>query len=155
MVDLGCGETKQHGWIGMDKRALPEVDVVHDLEIFPWPLEDDSCTMLKASHLVEHIKPWLQIDFMNECWRVLEEGGILIISTPYGHSYRFVQDPTHCSPWNESTPEYFDPRFPFYYVYKPKPWEILKGQFYWNLNGDIELAMKKVKNGFNPPNEQS
>jgi hypothetical protein len=56
-LDLGCGSDKQDGCVGMDVRELPGVDIVHNLEIFPWPLPDECVTMAYASHLVEHISP--------------------------------------------------------------------------------------------------
>ena len=57
-LDVGCGGNK-HGpdWLGIDKRALEGVDIVHDLEVFPWPLEDETVIRAIASHVVEHINP--------------------------------------------------------------------------------------------------
>lgn len=124
MLDIGCGFNKQEGYIGMDKRDVKGVDIVHDLEVFPWPIEDGSCAVVVASHVVEHIKPWHQIDLMNECWRVLRDGGVLMIAVPHGQSFGYMQDPTHCTPWNRATPEYYDPKYPLYQVYRPKPWTI-------------------------------
>ena len=54
-LDLGCGANKQPGFVGMDIRALPGVDIVHDVEDIPWPLPDGCCMAIMASHLVEHI----------------------------------------------------------------------------------------------------
>ncbi len=142
MLDVGCSTNKQHGFIGMDKRKVEGVDIEHDAETIPWPLENGSCAVVMMSHLIEHIKPWCQIEVMNEVWRVLEPEGVLMISTPYGRSYRYFQDPTHCTPWVEATPEYFDPQFPLYQVYQPKPWTIEKR--YWDLRGDIELVLRKI-----------
>jgi len=120
---------------------VPGVDIVHDIEIFPWPLEDESCALIAMSHLVEHIKPWLQLDLMNECWRVLEPNGVIMISTPYATSFGYNQDPTHCCPWNEATPDYFDPEKPLYNIYKPKPWKI--EHLSWVIIGNLELVMRK------------
>jgi hypothetical protein len=58
LLDLGCGENKRHGFVGMDKRKLKGVDIVHDLEIFPYPLESESCLSIVGSHIVEHISPF-------------------------------------------------------------------------------------------------
>ena len=55
-LDIGCGENKQEGFVGMDARALPGVDIIHDLEVFPWPLPDDCCLTIVGSHIIEHIK---------------------------------------------------------------------------------------------------
>jgi len=37
-LDIGCGWSKRAGFVGMDKRNLPGVDIIHDLEIFPYPI---------------------------------------------------------------------------------------------------------------------
>ena len=95
-LDLGCGGTKQKGFLGMDKRKLKGVDIVHDLEEFPYPLDNESCRTIVAAHVVEHIKPWKMIDFMNELWRIMEVDGQLAIAYPYGVNLHFQKDPTHC-----------------------------------------------------------
>lgn len=56
-LDLGGGGAPQPGFVNIDVRDLPEVDVVHNLELFPWPLPDESCSLVMASHLLEHITP--------------------------------------------------------------------------------------------------
>lgn len=56
-LDIGCGENKQDGFIGMDVRPLKGVDIVHNLEKFPYPLPDESVSLVTASHLLEHINP--------------------------------------------------------------------------------------------------
>lgn len=123
-LDLGCGSHKQAHFVGMDFRAIPGVDIVHDLEEFPWPLPDQCCTMVLASHVLEHIKPWKFFDpagrpcVMGEIWRIMKPDAQLMISAPYGVSPQFVQDPTHCNPLNEATLQYFDPRFELWKVYE-------------------------------------
>ena len=141
-LDLGCGLNKQDGFLGIDKRALPEVDIVHDIEEIPWPIESDSVDVILMSHLIEHIKPWLQIDLINETWRVMKLDGLLMIATPYAGSFGFWQDPTHVAAWNEATPTYFDPSQELYGVYRPKPWKLEK--VVWQINGNLEVAMRKI-----------
>ena len=149
MLDVGCGFNKQPGFLGMDKRDVDGVDYVHDAEIVPWPLADESCAVVAMSHLIEHIKPWLQIQTLDECWRILEVGGILAMSTPYGFSYGYKQDPTHCSPWVEATVEYFCAGTPLYEIYRPKPWQIDVGpdnkpKFFYNVRTNMEFVLKKI-----------
>lgn len=143
LLDIGAGKSRRKGFVTMDKRPLDGIDIVHDLEEFPYPLPDDSCLTIVGSHIVEHIKPWLMIDFMDELWRILKIGGSLAISMPYGVSRGFQQDPTHCNVCNEATWQYFDPRFDLYKVYEPKPWEILFGFPQWHGSGNMEVAMTK------------
>lgn len=56
-IDLGCGAHKQPGFVGLDVRALPGVDVVCDLTKFPWPLPDACASLVMSSHLMEHLNP--------------------------------------------------------------------------------------------------
>jgi len=54
-LDIGCGGNKQRGYVGMDLRDLPGVDIVHNVLSYPWPLPDESVVRAVCSHLVEHI----------------------------------------------------------------------------------------------------
>jgi hypothetical protein len=56
-LDIGGGGNPQPGFVNMDARPMPGVDIVHDVTRFPWPLPDESVTVAIASHLVEHIPP--------------------------------------------------------------------------------------------------
>ena len=144
MLDLMCG-TNKHGpeYTGMDKRPLPGVDIMHDCELFPWPLENESCLMIMASHAVEHINPSISIEFFDECWRVLREGAGMVVITPYGGSPRWLMDPTHRCSFTEMSFQYFDPRYPLYGVYTPKPWVI--EEMVYSPMGDINVRLKKMK----------
>jgi len=54
-VDLACGDNKHEGFIGIDIVDIPEVDIVHDLSVYPWPLEDNSVDEVVCNHYIEHI----------------------------------------------------------------------------------------------------
>jgi hypothetical protein len=145
LLDIGCGGNKQPDFTGMDKRPLPGVDIVHDLEVFPYPIKDESCLTITGSHIIEHIKPWLMIDFMNELWRIMMWDGNLALAHPYGVNTLFVQDPTHCNPCNETTWRYFDPIEFLYQIYKPKPWRIQFGFPTWQATGNMTVLFKKTR----------
>jgi SAM-dependent methyltransferase len=145
-LDIGCGGHKNQGFVGMDVRSLPGVDIVHDVEVYPWPLPDECVIQAIASHLVEHIPPqrFGFVNFMNEVWRVLKVGGELAIATPHGYSPGYLQDPTHCNPCNEATWAYFDPEEAdgiLYNIYKPQPWKIK--YLSWDPTMNIEVILKK------------
>jgi hypothetical protein len=119
-LDIACGDHKQaEDWIGLDIRDLPGVDIVLDLEKFPWPLPDSCARAVVMCHFWEHIKPWLTMPFMAELHRVCADGASVMISAPYGVEFRYVQDPTHCNPANEATFTYWDSNLPLWQVYKP------------------------------------
>jgi SAM-dependent methyltransferase len=148
-VDIGCGAAKQgKQWFGIDYRKLPGVDLVQDLESFPWALPSNSFDIAISSHVVEHISPahGVFISWMNEAWRILNPGGQFIIGAPYATSVGMLRDPTHCNFVNEETWSYFDPYDQFfngnlYHIYSPLPWEIKINT--WHSTGNIEVVLVK------------
>lgn len=71
-LDVGCSDHKQEGWVGMDKRKVNGVDIVHDLERFPYPLPDNCCTQILCSHVMEHLNPQCAVTVMDEFWRIMK-----------------------------------------------------------------------------------
>lgn len=146
-LDIGCGENKQDGFVGMDIRPMKGIDIVQDLETFPWPLPNESVGFAMASHVVEHINParFGFVNFMNEVWRVMKPKGRFAIACPYGVSSSFVQDPTHVNPCNERTWAYFDPMdlSGLYNVYRPKPWRIIVETLSIHPEGFMEVVLEK------------
>ena len=141
-LDIGCGDFKPEGFIGMDKRLLHRVDIVHDAEDIPYPIKDESFNVIRVVHLVEHLMPNKIIDIMNEWWRILKSEGKLYITMPLGGSKRFWQDPTHIHAWIPETAIYFDPDYDYYKIYNPKPWKILKVNN--NLDLDVILCKRPI-----------
>jgi SAM-dependent methyltransferase len=57
-IDLGCGENKRPGSIGVDFRQVRGVDIVENLSKFPWKnIPSGIADTVTASHLLEHINP--------------------------------------------------------------------------------------------------
>lgn len=80
-LNLGCGNTRIEGWIGVDFLSGPAVDVIADLTK-PLPWESNSVDEVLASHVLEHIVMFE--DTIREIHRILRPGGILTIKVPYG-----------------------------------------------------------------------
>lgn len=149
-LDIGCGHRKHKGFVGMDKVPHKDVDLVHDFETFPWPLPDNCVHTVVMAHVWEHIKPWHTVDFMNELHRVCQHQAELFLSCPYGLSYGFLQDPTHCNPSVEGTFYYFDPRQELYQVYTPKPWYVMRfdrvpSGIYTDINAVLVCSKEPAK----------
>lgn len=160
-LDIGCGAQK-HGpdWVGMDLQPLPGVDIIHDFNVHPWPLPDESVITAIASHVLEHI-PKVVIDggktrfpfieFMDEVWRIMKPDGQFAIAVPHGASPGFMQDPTHAAQINEATFAYFDPLSydgQLYHFYKPKPWKIKtdaigEPYLYFDPGSNLEVVLVK------------
>lgn len=150
-VDIGCGANKQgKDWFGIDYRnILGSVNLVQDLESFPWKVPSESFNTAVANHVVEHIQPThgIFISFMNEVWRILKPGGEFLISAPYATSVGMFRDPTHCNFVNEETWSYFDPNDQFFHgalyrIYSPLPWKTKINT--WHSTGNIEVVLVKL-----------
>lgn len=141
-LDIGCSDHKSPGSIGMDIRAVQGVDIVHNIEVTPWPLPDVCCFRILASHIIEHLDPARIVAILDEAWRVMLPEGQLCIAMPYAGSPRFWQDPTHKHAWNEVTAQYWSPACPLYEVYRPKPWNIDLNE--WQSIGDLNCVLSKM-----------
>jgi len=60
-LDLGCGINKHEGFVGMDARACEGVDIVHDVQCFPWPIDDNTCDCILMRNIYEHNEPRYRI----------------------------------------------------------------------------------------------
>jgi Methyltransferase domain len=97
-LDIGCGERKQEGHIGIDICACPGVDHVMDVRKYPWPIDDDVVDFIFTSHFFEHLDGPERVEFMDECWRILKVGAQMRVIVPYWSSQRAIQDPYHKFP---------------------------------------------------------
>jgi SAM-dependent methyltransferase len=91
-IDIGCGNRKIDGCIGVDKLTLPGVDIVHDLEK-GLPFKDSSVDIIYAGSVLEFIDDLEAV--MSEIHRILKKdtGRIKIFvphfSSPHARSYIF------------------------------------------------------------------
>jgi hypothetical protein len=141
-LDVGAGDNKQAGFLGLDIRPTPNADIVWDCEIVPYPIPDECAEVILVSHLIEHMTPGVVPTLMDEWWRIAKTGGQLWLATPYAGSFGFWQDPTHVHGWNEATATYFDPAQFLFNIYKPKPWKIIKND--WFQHGNMEIIFEKL-----------
>ena len=92
-LNLGSWTSALAGHVNVDRVPVPGVDVVHDLDMGPWPFEDGSVEGINAEHVFEHVGD--PILFMTECWRILKPWGQMYVITPYYRSPDAFTDPTH------------------------------------------------------------
>lgn len=92
-LNLGCGSDSRPDWVNVDVVALPGVDVVHDLDVLPWPFDDGAAVEVLALDIFEHVSD--PLGFVAECWRVLEPGGLATVRSPRAGTWCAATDPTH------------------------------------------------------------
>lgn len=107
-LSLGCGHDIREGWVNLDIAALPGVDVVHDLEVFPWPFEDGAFDFIECIDILEHLGDMTPA--MREIHRILAPGGRVFIAGPHFTSYTVPTDPTHRRAFAINTFEFFTER---------------------------------------------
>jgi len=93
VLHIGSGKAALPGTKTIDIIDFPEVDVVHDLDIFPWPFADNSYDLIFAHSVFEHLEN--QLKTMEEISRILKPGGRLVITVPYFRCVDAFTDSTH------------------------------------------------------------
>ena len=69
ILNVGCGYTS-YGDINLDYRELPNVDVVHDLNVFPYPFEDKSFDEILCFEVLEHLhSPYTTLKELRRIYR--------------------------------------------------------------------------------------
>jgi predicted SAM-dependent methyltransferase len=106
-LDIGCGQSKRAGFVGLDILPLPGVDVVHDLNAFPYPFEDSTFEEIWADQVLEHVQNPLRT--VEEIWRIATPDSVVRIGVPYFRSHYAVIDPTHRNFFGVQWFDYFDP----------------------------------------------
>jgi SAM-dependent methyltransferase len=106
-LHLGCGHNVLPGWVNHDLAALPGVDVVHDLDEMPWPFASDRFDLVRLHHVLEHLRE--PIRAIEELHRITKDGGTVEVRVPYWNSKDWATDPTHRTPFNEFSFDFFDP----------------------------------------------
>ena len=106
-LSIGAGLRRHEGAIHHDKRPLPGIDVVHDLEIFPWPFKTQDFGKIIAFDIIEHLTDVIKT--VEECHRILIPNGSLCIHTTYWNTKQSFTDPTHKHWFTENSFDFFCP----------------------------------------------
>ena len=99
-LNLGCGKDYRDGWVNVDFYDDSTCDIKHDLEVFPWPWEDDSVSEILIKHTLEHLGADLKvyIKILQEMYRICEDGAIINVHVPSPWHWNFTSDPSHVRP---------------------------------------------------------
>jgi len=80
-VNLGCGELPVSGYLNVDARALPGVDIVAD--VLKLPFAKGSLSEIMSAHLVEHFRERQVRDQILPYWKsLLKQDGMIRIICP-------------------------------------------------------------------------
>ncbi len=105
VLHIGPGKKVLAGAVGIDVLNLPEVDIVHNLNVVPWPFSKNEFDLIFAHNVFEHLDDLVGV--MEEMWRILKPGGRLVITVPYFRSTDAFTDPTHRHFFTSRSLDYF------------------------------------------------
>jgi glycosyltransferase involved in cell wall biosynthesis len=106
-LDLGAAHNKPPGYLGVDKYAAPDVDIVGDISQ-GIDLPDSSVGVIRAVDFLEHVPD--KVGLFNELYRLLAHGGLLLSLTPSTDGRGAFQDPSHVAFYNENSFWYWTDR---------------------------------------------
>lgn len=106
-LNLGSGTDRKEGFVNVDWNADNIPDVVHDLNVFPYPFFDSEFDLIEADHVMAYLEQPLQV--MVELHRILKPGGRVRMRVPH-----FSRSSALAAGWHGfdvTFPLYFDPAF--------------------------------------------
>lgn len=113
ILNVGCGQTRLENSVGVDFDPRSQADVIHDLEVYPWPFASASFERIRCWHVLEHLhNPQKAI---HEIHRLARPQAIVEIATPHYSSPDSWGDMTHYMHFSLKTFE------PFYRGHEDQP----------------------------------
>jgi len=107
VLDLGCGKKKRLGTIGVDHSDRHNADIIHDLNVFPYPFENDSIDKVYLDNVLEHLNDPMRV--MEEIHRICKIGAHVKVIVPYFRSLYAFTDPTHKHFFAVNSFAFYDP----------------------------------------------
>ncbi len=133
ILDIGCGNRKIPGAVGLDRNLKSQADVIHDLDVFPYPFEDDHFDRIYGIDVLEHVGDVIRT--MEEIHRIGRPGAQVFIRVPHFTSTQAYGDPTHKHFFNTESLDYFCGGFPEYEFYTQARFKKIKVRInFWKIH---------------------
>jgi hypothetical protein len=128
ILELGCGFSKTPGAFGVDIIPGSQADLIHDLDVFPYPLADSGFDRIICQDVLEHVADFVRT--MEEIWRVGAAGAVVEVRAPFMSSVNYFSDPTHRRAFTSRSFDYFiEGRPAFRLGYSPARFELLRCEY--------------------------
>ena len=110
-LNIGAGEEYLEGFTNLDisdkdiyGRKI-KVDVIQDLEYYPYKFEENTFDFVLAKGIIEHLKD--VNGALHELHRISKSGAIIEIHVPHYTFYGYFRDPSHKTAWSRDTIEFY------------------------------------------------
>lgn len=114
-LNIGCGFKKLNDHWNVDVSPKCNPDEVLDLEVTPWPYEDNFFDKITADNVLEHVgqNPKVFTSIIQEMYRVSKDGAEWYINVPHHRCDNQWDDYTHVRTITPRTFRLFDQKYNF------------------------------------------
>ena len=128
VLHVGCGPAKLAGSVGLDVNPASAADVIHDLEVFPYPFPNNAFDLIVCHHVIEHLDNIPGV--LEELHRICAPGGRVEIKGPHFSSVHYFRDPTHRHPFSLRSFDYFVEGMPLSeFEYTTAKFRLIRAEF--------------------------
>ena len=118
-LNVGCGRDIKKGYINLDRLPIKGIDIVHDLNKYPWPFKNNTFNFIYCRHMLEHLEDAEKA--LKEMCRILKDKGRIEIIIPHFTSSGAFEDLSHKHFFSYNTFDIYslpnNTRFDYYYDY--------------------------------------
>lgn len=104
ILHVGAGNKKIKWATCLDINPRTNPDVLWDLNVFPYPFDDNTFDLVVCEHVLEHLQNVIRV--MEELHRISRPAGRIHIRVPYFSSLNFNTDPTHVHTFSSRSLDY-------------------------------------------------
>ncbi|MCK4553267.1 methyltransferase domain-containing protein [Candidatus Pacearchaeota archaeon] len=126
-LNLGCGLKPFEDYVNVDMVKRKGVDVVHNLEKFPYPFKNNEFDEVYMDNVLEHLEDIIKV--MEELHRISKPNAIIKIIVPHYSSCMALGHITHKRCFSSGTFNNFEPDN--WEKYSKAEFKILKNKLIW------------------------
>ena len=98
---------KKNGYINVDFSTQTKPDIIHNLNVIPYPFRDNQFDLIEADHVLEHLNNPFAV--IKELHRISRNSALWKIKVP--HFTRGFSHPEHKSGFDITFPYYYNKNF--------------------------------------------
>lgn len=105
-LNLGCGKDIREGYINLDFKKAKGVDIVHNLNEYPYPFKENTFDEVFCDRVLELLDNLVRA--MEEIHRICKPGARVRIRVPYYNCKGNSNDPLQRRSFNSSTLDFLE-----------------------------------------------
>jgi SAM-dependent methyltransferase len=109
ILDIGPGVNPIPGAETLDSNPRIPATIRHDLNVFPYPIPDNTYDMIHTSHCLEHLQGNNAIGALEEIWRIAKPNARVTVRLPHYSGRMAWFSPEHVKPFGVMLFHHFDP----------------------------------------------